>query len=386
LPPKRDRRAFGGAALDRAKRSGAVVQVLVVDDDRSFVASLVDAFADEAYELLTAGNGVEALEILDRHSVDLILTDINMPRMDGVQLVREVINRGGFVPCVVMTAYGTPDLEARVAQFGGIEFVHKPIDLPSLKQRIREALSARQESSLLRGIGLASFLQLLSTERKTCTVLVKAEGSNGLLFLRDGVLLDATIGDQSGQEAAYQLLSTEKAEIALRSGCRRKNRVIQEDLNTLLLEAFRRQDEEEWRTSAGGLGQDERLKEEAVMALESHLQDFREIKGYVASGIMDFTGEILASHSANPKVDLAAVGAVFNDIFRSAHEASSKIGMVACRNMVLNTPRGIIVMECSGVDAARHIHMITVLEEGGNQALVKVTIGKVLPKIVADLT
>jgi predicted regulator of Ras-like GTPase activity (Roadblock/LC7/MglB family) len=85
-------------------------------------------------------------------------------------------------------------------------------------------------------------------------------------------------------------------------------------------------------------------------------------------------------------VDLAAVGAVFNDIFRSGHEASSKIGLEACHTMVMDTPRGVVVMECSGVDAARHLHMIVILEEGGNQALAKMTIGKELPRAVAELT
>lgn len=360
--------------------------VLVADDDRSFLASLLDALADEPYEVLTAGDGAEALQVLDTHSIDLLLTDVNMPRLDGIQLIRELVNRGRFVPCMIMTAFGTPDLEGRVAQLGGVEFVNKPIDLPDLKQRIRRALSAGQETSVVRGIGLASFIQLLSSEQKTCTVMVKGDAGSGLLFLRDGVLLDATFRDKSGTEAAYEIISVEKAEITLRNGCRRKRRMIKEDLNTLLLEAFRRRDEELRLDSLGDSIPRKAPEKEDVMALEQHLQDFKEIKGYIASGIMDFTGEILASDSTNSHVDLAAVGAVFNDIFRTAHEASQKIGLEACRNLVLNTPKGIIVMECSGVDSARHVHMIAVLQEGGNQALVKVTIARVLPKIVADLT
>lgn len=360
--------------------------VLVADDDRSFLASLVDALADEPYEVLTAGDGAEALRLLDTHNVDLLLTDVNMPRLDGIQLIHELVNRGRFVPCMVMTAFGTPDLEGRAAQLGGMEFVNKPVDLPDLKLRIRRALSARRETSIVRGIGLASFLQLLSAEQKTCTVMVKGDSGSGLLFLRDGVLLDATFGDKRGPEAAYEIISVEDAEIALRNGCRRKRRMIKEELNALLLEAFRRRDEELRLDSLDDSFRKKAPEKEDVMALEAHLQDFKEIKGYIASGIMDFTGEILASDSASPNVDLAAVGAVFNDIFRTAHEASQKIGLEACRNLVLNTPKGIIVMECSGVDSARHVHMIAVLQEGGNQALVRVTIGKILPKIVADLT
>jgi len=361
-------------------------RVLVVDDDESFLASLVDGLAGENYEVSTAHNGVEALEVLDTRAVDLILTDVKMPRMDGIQLIRELMNRGGSTPCLVMTAFGTPDLEGRITQLGGLEFVHKPIDLPSLKRSIREHLSARGESSLVRGIPLASFLQLLSVERKTCTVKVKSDAATGLVFLRDGELVDATAGDKQGLEAAYEILSWDKAEIALTSGGRRKSRVIQEGLNTVLFEAMRRQDEAQWRASASEPSRHLTQEKEKLMGLEAHLEEFKGIKGYIATGIMEFTGEILASHTANPRVDLAATGAVFNDIFRAAHEASGKIGLDACRNMTITTPKGVIVMECSGPDKKPHLHMIAILEESGNQALAKMTISKVLPKILSDLS
>jgi len=370
----------------RVERMGMVPHVLVVDDDESFLASLADAFAGEDYQVRTARNGLEALEALEQHPVDLILTDIKMPRMDGIQLVRELMNRGGSVSCLVMTAFGTPDLEGRVAQLGGLEFVNKPIDLPSLKQKVREHLSARHESSLVRGISLASFLQLLSVEKKTCTVKVKIDGVSGLVFLRDGELADATTGDKQGLDAAYEILSWDKAEITLTTGGRRKTRAIQEDFNSVLFEAMRRRDEAEWKASTGGPGSQMQLQKENLMGLEAHLEEFKGIKGYIAAGILEYTGEILASHSSNPRVDLAATGAVFNDIFRAAHEASGKIGLEACRNMAIATPKGVIVMECSGADKKPHIHMIAILEESGNQALAKMTISKVLPKIVSELS
>lgn len=122
------------------------------------------------------------------------------------------------------------------------------------------------------------------------------------------------------------------------------------------------------------------------MALESYLEEFKSIKGYLAAGIMDFTGEVLAYHSASDKVNLIATGAVFNDIFRGAHEASGKIGFKACQQMVISTPSGLIVMECSGVDSASHLHFIVVLEEGGNQALARVTLQKIVPQVVKAMS
>lgn len=121
------------------------------------------------------------------------------------------------------------------------------------------------------------------------------------------------------------------------------------------------------------------------MSLENHLDGFKSIKGYKAAGIMTFTGEMLAADSADPKVDLDMVGATFNDIFRSAHEASNKIGLGACNETLIKTPNGLILMGCSGVESKVHFHTIVIMDKDGNQALAKMTLEKMMPKVVDDL-
>lgn len=357
--------------------------VLFVDDDASFLASLGDAVANEPYEATFARDGVEALESIHRRAPDLVVTDVNMPRMDGLQLLAQILHHGGFVPCLVMTAFGTPSLERHAARCGGLEFIHKPVDVPQLKQRIRQMVSERKSTSIVRGIALASFLQLLAMEMKSCTVKVTKGPHAGLLFFRDGRLVHAATGDQEGPGAFRQLLSWDPVELGIHDGCTTPQTTISEGLDSLLLDALRHMDE----TSRGEVrAQPPPTRKGDVMALESYLEEFKSIKGYISAGIMDYTGEILASHTASDRVDLVSTGAIFNDIFRSAHEASRKIGLDACRNMAIATPKGIVVMECSGAEKQPHVHMLVVLEESGNQALAKVNIAKVLPKIVAELS
>lgn len=121
------------------------------------------------------------------------------------------------------------------------------------------------------------------------------------------------------------------------------------------------------------------------MALENHLSDIKAVKGYQACGIMHFTGELLAYDSAVANIDLGLVGATFNDVFRTAHEVCEKIGLEAAREMVLITPRGLIVMLCSGTKSKAHFHMITILSGDGNQALAKMQMEKAVPGIVGEL-
>lgn len=121
------------------------------------------------------------------------------------------------------------------------------------------------------------------------------------------------------------------------------------------------------------------------MALEKHLAELKSVKGYQASGVMLYTGDLLAYDTVAPNIDLALVGATFNDVFRTAHEVCDKIGLEAAHEMVLHTPRGTIVMLCSGPKAKAHFHMITILTSDGNQALAKMQMEKAVPGITSEI-
>lgn len=121
------------------------------------------------------------------------------------------------------------------------------------------------------------------------------------------------------------------------------------------------------------------------MSLEGYIEELNSVKGFRAAGLMNFTGEMLVSSIADASIDLNIVSATFNDIFRSAHEASGKVGMRATNEVVISTPDGIIIMLCTGVESAAHVHLICILDHEGNQALAKMTMEKMGPKIVEEL-
>lgn len=122
------------------------------------------------------------------------------------------------------------------------------------------------------------------------------------------------------------------------------------------------------------------------MSLERIIGELRGIKGYKGAGVMDFTGEMLYHDTTDQTMDLDLASATFNDIFRGAHEAAGKVGLQATTEMLLSTPNGEIVMQCSGVKTDPHIHLITVLEKGGNTALTKMTMAKLIPKLLKELS
>ncbi len=120
-------------------------------------------------------------------------------------------------------------------------------------------------------------------------------------------------------------------------------------------------------------------------ALEGFFHKLSNINGYKAAIIMTYTGGMLAAHSADPSVDLMVVGKTFNDIFRSAHDASEKIGMQCCHETTIKTPNGIVIMRCPGVNSMVHFHVLAIFANDGNYALAKMEIEKMIPQILKHL-
>ena len=125
--------------------------------------------------------------------------------------------------------------------------------------------------------------------------------------------------------------------------------------------------------------------EEEQKAYLAMLERVRGLKGYKAAAIMTFTGELLASDTVDANIDLDVVGTTFNDIFRSAHEASSKIGLEACQETVITTPEGFVIMRCSGSEAEIHFHLMVFLGVGGNPAMAKMELSRLEPRVLEHL-
>jgi len=218
--------------------------VLIVDAERPFLLSLRDGLRcfDDQFNVILAGDGREAVKALQEQSVDLLVTDLKLPVMDGFQLLAHVSRFNPYLPVVVMTAFGTPEIEAHLTRLHALHYLEKPLDLDTLAETIRAALKT-ETPSLIRGITLATFLQLVHLEQKSCSLKIRSGNRTGYLFLRQGELVDAQVGSLRGEGAALQIVAWDETEIEMDNICRRKHREIESSLEFLLLEACRTRDE-----------------------------------------------------------------------------------------------------------------------------------------------
>jgi len=125
-------------------------RVLVVDDEQSLRKVLAATLQREGYEVQVAADGQEALLALDRDGADVVVTDLVMPKMDGLSLLRKVVARHPDVPVIVVTAHGRVDSAVEAMKAGAFDFVTKPFENAELKSIIAKA--ARQSDLNARNV------------------------------------------------------------------------------------------------------------------------------------------------------------------------------------------------------------------------------------------
>jgi two-component system NtrC family response regulator len=118
--------------------------ILIVDDEKNYLTILSALLEDEGFEVLTAPGGSEALEVHKSSDLDLILTDMKMPKMDGIELLENIKANDPDLPVIMMTAHGTVDKAVEAMQKGAYTYVLKPFDNERLIIYVKKATSMYQ--------------------------------------------------------------------------------------------------------------------------------------------------------------------------------------------------------------------------------------------------
>lgn len=129
-------------------------RILIVDDEKSVLLLLGRIIEDEGYEVQSASDGNKALKVAEQFKPHLIVTDLNMPLMDGMKLIETYMAIDKDTDFIVLTAYGTIDTAVRSMKMGVIDYILKPLKEPDeLRMVIRKAYDRRRlidENTLFR--------------------------------------------------------------------------------------------------------------------------------------------------------------------------------------------------------------------------------------------
>jgi CheY-like chemotaxis protein/predicted regulator of Ras-like GTPase activity (Roadblock/LC7/MglB family) len=417
--------------------------ILVVDDEETVLVTLVEWFAatfpNEDYNVLVANNGIEAVKTLSSHKINLMITDLNMPKMDGFELLAHMNNEYPPVPIIVISAFATPDIKNKAKNLGALHFIPKPFssnDLQAInfKKILGEAPSkTNSDTGHVNGISLQSFLQLINLESKTCTLTIKSQGKTGVIFVDKGDLMNAKTGKFEGSDAAKEIISwnNEDLHIDIDNNCPETEKKIKYTIMSLLMEAARMADEKS--AQAAGIKDEDEAEAQKVKAatsaanaarpsappppqqkpaeagnspgimskttpagkaasvdlhkldlvrIQSRLKDFAALDGFSGAVLSTTTGEILqivSTKSSNINLEQAAIYG--NSILGTSKSSTSKMRIEGDIQMVqVDTKAGHML-----ISGQNGFNIMLILATTSSLGLGKIMASKTLREIMEDL-
>lgn len=194
-------------------------RVLIAEDDPILLRRLEKAFEGYPSQVLVikATNGREAMDALAKQAVSLMITDIQMPEVDGLALLAHITSNYPVVRCFVMTAYDSEDLQ-RELPTDLLRFFRKPLDPAAVVEAAMAVLGRDVPRGIVKGISVASFLFMISLEKKTCLLEVRGAGDKkGLLYFENGEPFDASFHGLKGEAAAIEIIKLAEAAFYFRN-------------------------------------------------------------------------------------------------------------------------------------------------------------------------
>ena len=415
--------------------------VLIIDDEQSLLFSMKAGFEPLRNDLRlhTAENGKEGIRILDSIPIDVVVTDLKMPVMDGFEVLSHMSTHHPGIPAMVMTAFNTPEIEDRLNQGRKIVIFEKPVDFDELVKAILHTVN-KDDSGGLSGIALSSFMQLIHSDMKSCLLEVRAGGKTGYIYFREGKLLNAVYDGIKGEEAVYRLLLFNDVRIGLKNLPRQKlKKLIDKNLMQLLMEGMRRKDEaiaqgntvessiesddteepllltvevdsestiEDNSPSASESTEspvlendleedaenseqhDQEKGEKRMSDMKAALEKLKAVEGFMAAGAFSPSGEVVASVNTSD-VNLPEIGALANDVLLKAQKATEVMGVGRGQLVHIEAPKAHIFARClnestdfaATTSGRAHVHMVMVLDKEGSIGMGKMRLESVIQEI-----
>lgn len=241
-----------------------MAHILLVDDDLAIRATIAAVLRQAGHQIHQAENGMEAQRYVENTRPDLIITDVQMPVMDGFQLLKQLRARKetAFVPILCLTE--GDDYEERVRGFrlGADDFVTKPFSPRDLVARVKRILEPQpifdeisgvfEKQTDLEGrlerIGMSAVLLMLEAERKTGILTVRSKGAFGRVWMRGGHAVNSELleaPELTACEGVYRMLGWSRGSFEFIQCAVHVEDRVETDVTYLLIEGARRLDEGE---------------------------------------------------------------------------------------------------------------------------------------------
>ncbi|MBC2714046.1 MAG: response regulator [Desulfobacteraceae bacterium] len=372
-------------------------KVLIVDSDKENLGRIEKGFKElHHFELLTAQSGKSAISILKKTKITVLITDIKLSDVDGVQILAYMTRNHPSTPCVVMLEPGKsrPWFTDRTGHEDVLYYLEKPFEFGALASIIFVGLNLKDEGLTLKGMTLKNFLPLIVLSRKTCQMeVISGSQKKGYLYFDTGVLFDAHYNNTTGDQAAKDMAKWESVSISFSKLPKDKNK---QKIHTKLLEI------------AGAIWKEkpkpkpppkqppakQPVKPAAPVAvtgqskmqtsLSRHIGILKTTKGYIGLAILSPDGNILASDVADKAIDFKGFSKEFNNMFAQCSKTVNQKGLDRCTGLTVHTEKAIVIMMTSDVYKEGNFRFIGLMSPEGNGFFMQSQLLRLIPQILAS--
>ena len=147
------------------------IKILLVDDEVKFLKAVADRLSIKGFEVTTADNGEKAIQAAQQGGFDVAILDLQMPDMDGTQVLKILKQNHKFIEIIMLTGHATVDSAVECTKLGAFKYLEKPCSSDKLVVALKEAYHARLEKKFVRDLKRMGAIQKLSLQQSPLGLL-----------------------------------------------------------------------------------------------------------------------------------------------------------------------------------------------------------------------
>jgi DNA-binding response OmpR family regulator/predicted regulator of Ras-like GTPase activity (Roadblock/LC7/MglB family) len=361
------------------------VRILLVDDDEIFRKTLSEALRLAKYKVDTADGARQAMEKLKAGKYTLMITDLNMPEIDGIELIRQAIEMDPYMHVIIATGFPSHESQAEAFSLGVLNYIVKPFTVMRLLEIIEKSL--REDGERFVGpveLCCEDLIQLYSLGCRSIVLEVRKGKEMGIIYFDKGKVVHAKTNQNEGEAAFYEIQSWKFGIFKTKPYEKRVVPSINSDVSTLLLEGARLRDEiaqkreahlsvkkstkdsgttsanqaafEGIKHSAENPQTQQNFAKEVIMSFNK-MKDVEilryvveEVDGAFAAGLISMDGISMGVYSKVEGFDTKTADAEFASMLRAAKKAAASLGPAfgAVDELMMAGTMGIVIARMIG--------------------------------------
>lgn len=221
-------------------------RVLIVDDEEDLTWSIEQHLKKDSrhYELHSVNSGQAALDLLSQIPIDLVVSDIRMPEISGLDLLIDIREKYPATKVIIMTAYGSSEIQNEASERGCFQYIEKPFEISELRRLIMAGVEDQKGfEGRVSDFQLSDLIQMNCLGRLTNALYIEKGMQRGMIFIEDGTITHSEVGNIQGEEAFYEIMSWEGGSFKVHRGEKSKKETILKGWQGLLIESLRLKDE-----------------------------------------------------------------------------------------------------------------------------------------------